>query len=355
MSRLTPRELGPPRVWMYARFCRYLLWEFRWSVGVFWGLVLGGGFLLWLFYHDSDGRAHGFAESCFAVFLLIFLEPYFDFPQEWYLQPFFFLVPVIGLAAVADSLVRFGYLLFSRKQDLPEWQRMVASLYRNHIIVVGVGKVGLRILRGLIELHEPVVAIERHGDCHFLEEIRECGVPVIVGDGRNRKVLEQAGVVHARAIIVATSDDLANLDSALTARDLHPNLNVVLRLFDDSLATKVSGAFSMPVISTAEVAAPAFIAAATRRQVYHQFTMAGQQVHLIDVRVRGDGGLAGRNVGDVQKSTQVNIVMHQGIDGVDVNPSHDVVLRAGDMVLVIAPMEQLRGFEAANAATSAAP
>jgi voltage-gated potassium channel len=349
MSRLAPRALGVSRVLLYARFFRYLLWEFRWSVGVFWGLVLVGGLVLWLFYHDSAGLTRGYAESCYAVFMLVFLEPYLEFPREWYLQPFFFIVPVIGLAAVADSLVRLGYLLFTRKQDLPEWHRMVASLYRNHIIVVGVGKVGLRIIRGLLALKEPLVAIERAGENHFLEEVRDCGVPVIVGDGRQRKVLEQAGVMRARSIIVATSDDLSNLDSALTARDVQPGIHVVLRLFDDSLAGKVSGAFAMPVISTAQVAAPAFIAAATGRQVYHEFKLAGQQVYLIDLRIRGDGGLVGRTVGEVQSSLRVNVVMHQGASGVNVNPGHDVSLLAGDMVLVIAPMEQLREFESANA------
>lgn len=350
MIRLARQSFGTSRVVMYARFLRYLAWEFRWSIGIFWTLVLGGGLLLNMCYHDADGQSRGYVESCYAVFLLVFLEPYLDFPREWYLQPFFFAVPVIGLAAVADSLVRLGYLLFSRKQDLPEWQRMVASLYRNHIIVVGTGKVGLRIVRGLLELREPVVVIERSPECGFLDELRDHDVPVLIGDGRQRKILEQAGVTQARSIILATSDDLSNLDSALTARDLNPRIRVVLRLFDDSLASKVSGAFHMPVISTAHVAAPAFIAAATDRQVYQEFQLAGRQVYLIDQRINAAGRLAGRTVGDIQSAYDVNVVMHQGEAGVNVNPRHDVPLRHGDTVLVIAPMERIRAFEEANSA-----
>lgn len=350
MIHLTRQSFGTSRVVMYARFMRYLAWEFRWSIGVFWSLVLGGGLLLTLCYHDAEGQSRGYLESCYAVFLLVFLEPYLDFPREWYLQPFFFVVPVIGLAAVADSIVRLGYLLFSRKQDLPEWQRMVASLYRNHIIVVGSGKVGLRIVRGLLELREPVIVIERSAECGFLDELRDHDVPVLIGDGRQRKVLEQAGVGSARSIILATSDDLSNLDSALTARDLNPNIRVVLRLFDDSLAGKVSGAFHMPVISTAHVAAPAFIAAATDRQVYQEFRLAGQQVYLVDQRIQAAGQLVGRSVGDIQAAYDVNVVMHQGDAGVNVNPGHAIQLAAGDTVLVIAPMDRIRAFEEANAA-----
>jgi Trk K+ transport system NAD-binding subunit len=171
---------------------------------------------------------------------------------------------------------------------------------------------------------------------------------MIRGDGRTPKALEQAGVARARAVILATSDDLTNLDSGLTARDLNAEARVVLRLFDESLATKIAGAFAMPAISTAQVSAPAFIAAATGRKVYQAFQLAGKQVHLTDLAIAATGGLFGRTVGEVQEAWQVNIVMHQGASGVDVNPAHAAVLGPGDTILVIAPMARLVELEAAN-------
>jgi Trk K+ transport system NAD-binding subunit len=173
-------------------------------------------------------------------------------------------------------------------------------------------------------------------------------VPVIQGNGRNEKVLAQAGVPRARAVIAATSDDLANIDAGLTARDLNPTARIVVRLFDESLARKITGAFAMPAISTAQVSAPAFIAAATGRKVYQPFQLAGQEVHLTDLTVRPDGGLVGRTVGEIQAGNQVNIVMHQGAGGVNVNPAHAVTLGPGDTVLVIAPMDRLVAMEAQN-------
>src|SRR5437879_3437528 len=262
----------PSRLLIHLRFLRYLLWEFRWSLGVFWGLVLLGGLGLHAFYGQKDLH---YAEACFHVFTLAFLQPTLEFPTEWYLQPFFFVVPIIGLGAIADSLVRLGYLVFSRKSNLPEWQRMVASLYRRHIVVVGVGKVGYRILTGLAALREPVVAIELQTDSEFLDEARGLGVTVITGNGRHQKILEQAGVGQARAIILATDDDLANLDAALTAREINPKIHVVLRLFDDTLANRFASRFGMPAISTSQVAAPAFIAAATGHKAYHAFQLDG--------------------------------------------------------------------------------
>jgi Trk K+ transport system NAD-binding subunit len=161
-------------------------------------------------------------------------------------------------------------------------------------------------------------------------------------------VLEQAGVARARAIILATNDDLANLDAALTAQDLNPKLRVVLRLFDESLALKFTTHFAMPAVVTSQVSAQAFIAAATGRKVYHDFQLDGSKLHLTDVTVAAEGTLPGRSVGEVQAAYGVNVVMHRGAGGVLINPGHDTALGAGDTLLVIAPMDQLAALERAN-------
>src|SRR5262245_52389868 len=98
---------------LFLRYLRYLVWEFRWSLIVFWSLVLIGGLILKYAYND---RELSFGEACYSIFMLIFLEAYLEFPKEWYLQPLFFLLPVIGLGAIADSVIRLAYLIFSKKQ-----------------------------------------------------------------------------------------------------------------------------------------------------------------------------------------------------------------------------------------------
>src|SRR5262245_20979489 len=133
----------PGKLRQHLRFLRFLAWEFRWPAAVMIVLVFGGGLLVHTFYHREPV---GYLEACYDVFLLIFLEAQLKFPEEWYLQPLFFVLPVVGLGAVADSVVRLGFLVFTQKRNLQEWQRMVASLHRNHIVVVGVGRVGYRII-----------------------------------------------------------------------------------------------------------------------------------------------------------------------------------------------------------------
>ena len=100
---------SPNPLAIYARYSRYLAWEFRWPLGVFSALVLLGGMVLQLTYHQKD---LSYAEACYGIFLLIFLEPYLDFPNEWYLQPVFFLVPIIGLTLIQSTKDNYAGLWY---------------------------------------------------------------------------------------------------------------------------------------------------------------------------------------------------------------------------------------------------
>lgn len=335
----------PVRFRIYLRFMRYLLWEFRWPLGIFVGLVVGGGAILSRFY---DHGTLNLARACYAVFLMIFLESSLDFPDEWFLQPLFYLFPIVGLGAVADSVIRLAFLMFTRKQNLPEWNRMLASLCRNHVVVVGVGRVGYQVARELLELRESIVAIEQVSEAELLEALFDKKIPVIQGNARLHSILEQAGVPRAKAVIVATGDDLTNLDIALEARELNPTARIVIRLFDETLARKVAGAFAMPTVSTSQVAAPAFIAEALGHKVYQGFQLAGQYVHLTDLVISPKGKLAGLTVGKLQEDRKINVVMHQSPQGVNVNPDAEIILSPSDTILVIAPAELLMNLEELN-------
>jgi Trk K+ transport system NAD-binding subunit len=337
----------PARLRVYLRFVRYLLWEFRWPLAVFATLVVGGGSILRAFYHD-EAEPLTFARACYSVFLLIFLESSLAFPDEWYLQPLFFALPILGIGAVADSVIRLAFLMFTRKQNQPEWNRMLASLCRNHVVVIGVGRVGYQVIRELLELRESVVAIEIASGAELLGELFDRGVPVIQGNARLTSTLEQAGVRAAKSIIVTSGDDLTNLDIALTVRDLNGEARVALRLFDETLAEKVVGAFNLSVVSTSQVAAPAFIAAATGRKIYQGFQLSGQYVHLTDLVVNPTGRLVGLSVLAIQSELRANVVMHQSDSVVNVNPGGEITLAAGDTILVIATMAALLTLETLN-------
>jgi Trk K+ transport system NAD-binding subunit len=225
---------------------------------------------------------------------------------------------------------------------------MVASLYRNHIVIVSMGRVGFRIAEELRSMGEEVVGIDMEAEPALYEEVQELGIPLIHGNGRQRKVLEQAGVPRAKSVVLATSDDLANIDAALTARELNSQCRIVIRLFDETLVNKIGPAFSMHAISTAQKSAGAFAVAARGHNVYQELQLAGQKLYLMDILLNPGGGLAGRTVGEIQADRQANVVMLHGPGGADINPAPQVVLQPHQTLLVIAPKARLAELEQQN-------
>jgi voltage-gated potassium channel Kch len=109
---------------------------------------------------------------------------------------------------------------------------------RDHVLVVGLGQVGLRLCFELRRRRIPVLAIECHRDHHHVTIARRAGIPVVIGHGEDRALLEALGAPHARALAAVTSDDVVNVAVAVASRAVAPGVNVVLRAGDDDLASE---------------------------------------------------------------------------------------------------------------------
>ena len=325
------------------RDTRALVHQFRVSLLAFAILLGGGGLALRLFYvYPETGPPLSWAEALHAAFKLIFLETVLPLPKAPGLQLLFFVMPVVGLGVVADGVVRFGVALFNRRERKEAWQVAIASTYRDHVVVCGLGRIGYRVVKELLNLGEDVVGVERDAEGPFLEEIRQMKVPVLLGDARQREMLEQARVREASAIVVCTEDDLTNLDIALDARELKPGIKVVLRMFDAQLAEKVKRGFGIhTAFSTSALAAPVFAAAATRAQIDQSFYVDDVLMNVARSTVQAGSALEGYSIAQVEKELDVTVVMHRSADSLDPHPAPEVTLRAGDCLVVLASLESL--------------
>ena len=108
-----------------------------------------------------------------------------------------------------------------------------------HVVLLGLGKIGTRVLARLRELDIPVVCVEADPEARGLALARRLRVPVVLGDVTEEGVLEAAKIHRAHALLALTSSDTTNLEAALYARSVKPDLRVALRLYDDDFATAV--------------------------------------------------------------------------------------------------------------------
>jgi hypothetical protein len=109
------------------RDTRVLLREFRWPLLGFSAAILLGGLLFKLLYTHSQVQSLSFPEAVYAVFGMIFFEMSVPLPRLWYLQLFFFVMPIVGLAFIAQGILNFGVALLNKKTREREWQVSLAS------------------------------------------------------------------------------------------------------------------------------------------------------------------------------------------------------------------------------------
>ena len=241
------------------RYALGLLREFRWTLlGL--ALTLAVGATLY-----TLAPAQAFASPppdlpgwpLLVAWMNLFGEPLIA-PQVWYLAAVEALFPLVGFVLIGEGIIRLGILLFSRRLGEKEWMTVMASTFRDHIIICGLGHLGFRLLGQLRARDEELVVIERDPACGFLGRARDHGAAVLVRDMRDDQALRDAGIDVARVIVVASNDDLANIEVALDARRMNPGIRILLRLFDQRIADKFKDLGVIDeAFSSAALAAPA--------------------------------------------------------------------------------------------------
>lgn len=153
----------------------------------------------------------------------------------------------------------------------------------SHHIICGLGQVGFLTARLLGRLGEKVTVVSREVSPQYLAELEGLGVVVLQADARSSKVLLEAGVMQAKAVLCTASNDLANVEIALDALRLRPDTPLVVRLSDNNLADKLHRAFGIAeVLSMPRLAAPAFAAAALGQKVKGAVRIQGEPFVVVE-------------------------------------------------------------------------
>ena len=134
---------------------------------------------------------------------------------------------------------------------------------RNHYIVCGLGGIGIKIVQQLYNNGQEVVVVEPNTNGKFVNTARSLGIPTIHADASFPETLKACNVTSAAALIAVTGDDATNIEIALKAKGLSSNIIVVVNYADPDFARMAQEVFDFEaVLSPAELAAPAFAAAA---------------------------------------------------------------------------------------------
>jgi voltage-gated potassium channel len=335
-----PRRLR--RFWRSLRATwrdtRALAKEFRRPILLFVMTTVGGG---WIYRELLASAGYGYLpvlDMPYIVLQLMVFQPHLEsYPPEPQVILFWYLMPLVAIYILGRGVSDFMRLFFNRNERRDAWEEAVASTYRNHIIIAGVGHVGLRVLRTLNQMGFDVVAIEVKPKPSTQEELHKLDVPFIIGDARDRAILGKAQLEHAQSLIACTADDNVNVELIMRARDLNPNIRIVARMWDDQFSHQLERFMNVQaVLSASDLAAPAFAGAAVGIEITQTLRIQGIDYSMIRLAVEPNSFLEGQTVGKLQNTNDMDIVLHGRGNEVDVQPSSDTEVKAGDMLVIFA-------------------
>lgn len=347
--------IAPPRPKRRRRFLsllytRAILHEFRWTLfALLLCIALGGIIFAYTPEPDLDGACPDWHTSFYCAWMALLGEPVFPVPPRWWIAAVHALYPLLGFLIIGEGIVRFALLMLSRRHGEKEWMRVMASTCHDHIVLCGIGHLGFRVLEQLVAAKLEVVAIEKDGDGRFIAMAKNLGVPVLIRDMKEDQSLIDAGIQRARAIIIATNDDMANLEVALDARRLNPHIRVLMRLFDQQIAGKIADAIMVDAaFSSSALAAPLVAALSLETRVLSSIVIAGVPHITSEVSIASGSSMAGRRIDEIELGYTTRILARTPANGpVESPPSPATRIEPGDTLILHCRDSQLTAIAAA--------
>jgi Trk K+ transport system NAD-binding subunit len=271
----------------------------------------------------------------------------FTFSHETpWLMAFAVVLMVAGVLFVAVFFAMLTNVIVSRRIEESLGRQKITGL-RGHVLVIGLGTVGIEVVERLAAAGSDVVVVEKDEHNRHLGQARALRVPVVIADATQPRVLASVRLPAVSAVAVLTSDDMANLETGLAVRDqLGPRwetVPVVLRIFDPQFARSVTETFGFRnVRSTAALAAPWFVGAALGLDVLSTFYAGDEPLLVARLTVTPGGGLEGLRMRDLAARTRVLAIRRAADRAVlEHPPRRSTVFCPDDEAYLIGPYDEL--------------
>ncbi len=159
---------------------------------------------------------------------------------------------------LAFKLTELTYSWFSTSSRLAPLMRFgsdkalidVKETLSNHVIICGHGRTGSNLANILQRYNLPYIVIEMNPQ--IISELRAQEVPCIYGDAGNTQILAMAHISKARVLALTCPDPMAEITATTYAREVNPNIDVIARLPEESVAERLRK------LGVSEIVEPAF-------------------------------------------------------------------------------------------------
>jgi len=215
-----------------------------------------------------------------------------------------------------------------------------------HVVICGYGRMGRVVADEVVRSGGEAVVIER--DPAREEEMAAARLLYVIGSALDDRVLQQAGVERARAIVVATASDSENVYITLSARAMNPRIPIHARGESEAGIQHLRMAGADQAISAYHWGGLRLAASILRPSVVDFLELSipgrGAEIDLEEIRVAKDSPLVGQSIGTVERSSpRLRIVaLKRGSDSTRLIPDPVTLIDAGDFLVAIGDRDTLR-------------
>ncbi|KKD36120.1 NAD-binding protein [Limnoraphis robusta] len=236
-------------------------------------------------------------------------------------------------ALLTQALLSARFQLTRKRPPIPQ---------NNHLIVIGLGRVGQRVAVFLQEFKQAIVGITENSqfDSTLLPSI-----PLIISNYAD--ALSKVNLATARSVVIVTDDEILNLEIGLMVRNVNPHCHIVIRTMEQSLSQSLTQLLpKTDVLCAYKVAAEAFAGAAFGENILNLFRLGNETILVTEYQIEAGDTLNGLLLSEVAYGYGVVPILHQSGENIArFIPSDDILLSVGDRMVVLATTEGLQAIE----------
>lgn len=253
----------------------------------------------------------------------------------------------------------FAYLVGAFSQVLVEghlhnfWGRLKVQKridkLSGHFIVCGCGRIGSVVVREIVAEGHPVVVIEHSPEA--LERLRQEDILFVDGDATSDETLQQAGLMRAKSLITALTDEAANVYVTLTARQLNPGIQIIARASEPTHVPRLQMAGADRVVMPNLIGGVRMAQSVLRPTVTNFLDLAlrgGIDLQMEELAIQPGSQVAGKNIIESQLRPVYNLIViaiQKPDGGMVFNPGPQETIQPGDTLLAVGRKTDLQRFQ----------
>lgn len=265
---------------------------------------------------------------------------------------------IFTILLILSSVVIYGYMVsmvtayviegaFQKNLKKYRVNRRIEKL-SGHVIVCGYGRNGRQAVVDLREHQQKYIVIDKDdARIDMLKENPQC--MYIHGDATDERILLDARVEHAKALITAMPSDAVNVYIVLTARELNSNIRIISRCSDALAESKLRRAGADNIIMPDIVGGQKMARLVAQPDIVEfldqVLLQSATAVNIEEVFCeRLDDTIEGKSLRElnIRKGLEVNIIGIRNEDGTYLyNPPGETILSKGKQLFVLGHRGQI--------------